>query len=343
MKQAKIFTTIGLLFICSLMLPAALSAETGKKDITGDWHVKTDFDGRQMESIMTLTKDNDGKLAGMWISFWGYAELDDLEYEKDKISFNRTFGFGDRQFTSSFTGMIKEGKLTGTTSSDRGDFTVEGTQTKTCPAVGNWEFKFTRGEREFTSILVVKADNEGVLTGEWKRPQRQRTQQDDQQERDDQRRRRFGPSVIKDIVFKDGKLTFTRVRGSDDRQRESKYQLTLKGDTLSGTTESSRGSYDVKAKRVAPPIVGKWKLSVTSERGEFKQILTVSPDLSALYGPTTVEKIQLEDNKVTFKVKFGFGDRSFESEFTGKLDGEKLTGEMTGFRDTLQKVTGKKI
>lgn len=145
------------------------------------------------------------------------------------------------------------------------------------------------------------------------------------------------------MAFKDGKLTFTRVRGSEDRQRESKYELTLKGDTLSGTTESSRGTNTIEAKRADPAIVGKWELAITSERGEFKQILVVNPDLSALYGPTAVEKIELEDNKVSFKVAFGSGERSFESEFKGQLDGEKLTGEMTGFRDTVQKVTGKKI
>ena len=149
--------------------------------------------------------------------------------------------------------------------------------------------------------------------------------------------------MIKDMAFKDGKLMFTRVRGSEDRRRESKYELTLKDDTLSGKTESSRGSFDIKGKRADPVIVGKWELTITSERGEIKQILAVKPDMSALYGPTAVEKIEMEDNKVNFKVKFGFGERSFESEFKGQLEGEKLTGEMTGFRDTIQKVTGKKI
>lgn len=345
MKQVTFLKSARFLLIMALLasLSQVWAEEAAKKDITGDWHVKADFDGRQMESIMTLSRDTDGKLAGMWISFWGYTKLDDIKYEGGKISFKRTNRFRDREFTSSFAGTIKEGKLAGTTSSDRGDYAVEGAQVKACPAVGNWEFKSTRGDREFTSTLVVKADKDGKLSGEWKRPQRQRPRQESEQEPDQQRRRRFGPTVIKDMAFKDGKLMFTRVRGSEDRRRESKYELTLKGDTLSGTTESSRGTNTIEAKRADPVIVGKWELTITSERGERKQILTVNPDLSALYGPTAVEKIDLEDNKVSFKVVFGFGDRTFESEFKGQLDGEKLTGEMTGFRDTVQKVTGKKI
>jgi hypothetical protein len=345
MKQVTILKSVGFLSIVVLLacVSQVWAEEPAKKDITGDWHVKADFNGRQMESIMTLSRDAEGKLSGIWVSFWGYTKLDDLKYEDGKISFNRTFGFGDRQFTSSFTGTIKDGKLTGTTSSERGDYAVEGTQSKACPAVGNWEFKSTRGDREFTSTLVVKADKEGKLSGEWKRPQRQRPREEGQQEPDQQRQRRFGPTVIKDMAFKDGKLTFTRVRGSEDRQRESKYELTLKGDTLSGKTESSRGTTEIQAKRADPAVVGKWELTITSERREFKQILVVNPDLSAWYGPTAVEKIETEDNKVNFKVAFGSGERSFESEFKGQLDGEKLTGEMTGFRDTIQKVTGKKI
>ena len=345
MKQATFLKTAGFLSILVFLacVTQVFAQEPAKKDITGDWHLKTDFNEWQMDSIMTLSRDAEGKLSGVWIGFWGYTNMDDLKYEDGKISFKRTFGSGDRRFTSSFTGTIKEGKLTGTTSSERGDFAVEGAQSKACPAVGNWEFKFTRGDREFTSTLVVKADKEGKLSGEWKRPQRQRPRQEGDQQSDQQRQRRFGPTVIKDLAFKDGKLTFTRVRGSEDRRRESKYDLTLKGDTLSGKTESSRGSFDITAKRADPVIVGKWELTITSERREFKQILTVNPDMSALYGPIPVDKIETEDNKVNFKAMFGFGERSFESQFKGQLDGEKLTGEMTGFRDTIQKVTGKKI
>ena len=186
MKRVTFLKSVRFLLIMALLasLSQVWAEEPAKKDITGDWHVKADFDGRQMNSIMTLSRDADGKLAGMWISFWGCTKLDDLKYEDGKISFSRTFGFGDRQFTSSFTGTIKEGKLTGTTSSERGDYAVEGAQVKACPAVGNWEFKSTRGDREFTSTLVVKADKEGKLSGEWKRPERQRPREESEQEPD---------------------------------------------------------------------------------------------------------------------------------------------------------------
>jgi len=37
-----------------------------------------------------------------------------------------------------------------------------------------------------------------------------------------------------------------------------------------------------------------------------------------------------------------FGDRKFENNFKGKLDGQKLTGEFTNEMGT-QKATGKKV
>ena len=186
----------------------------------------------------------------MWISFWGYSELNDVKYDQDKLSFTRTTRFRDNEYTSSFSGTIKEDKITGTVSSDRGDYSIEGKHVKVCPVVGNWEIKTTMGEREFISTLLIKADKDGKLSGEWKRPdrpERRREQDQDQQRPDQERRGPRGQSVIKDMTFEDEKLTFTRIRGSGERQRESKYELKLEGDALSGERETQRGTIKMTA------------------------------------------------------------------------------------------------
>jgi hypothetical protein len=71
--------------------------------------------------------------------------------------------------------------------------------------------------------------------------------------------------------------------------------------------------------------------------------------------PVVVDKVVVEDKNVSFTVKMSFGERSFENQFKGQLDGDKLTGEMTSpamgrpgeGTDTpatvTQKVTGKKM
>ena len=93
MKRVTFLKSAGLLSIVVLLvcLSQVWAEEGVKKDITGNWHVKADFDGRQMNSIMTLSRDAEGKLSGKWVSIWGYTKLDDLKYEEGKISFSRTF------------------------------------------------------------------------------------------------------------------------------------------------------------------------------------------------------------------------------------------------------------
>jgi hypothetical protein len=70
--------------------------------------------------------------------------------------------------------------------------------------------------------------------------------------------------------------------------------------------------------------------------------LKVNPDMSGMYGTTTIEKITIEGDNVTFKVTPEFGRMRFEMDFVGKLDGPKLTGELKNQRGS-QTVTGKKL
>ncbi|MFQ6036847.1 MAG: hypothetical protein ACE5NM_13490, partial [Sedimentisphaerales bacterium] len=83
-------------------------------------------------------------------------------------------------------------------------------------------------------------------------------------------------------------------------------------------------------------------LEVTSENGSRRQILRVNPDLSGMYGPMAIKKIDLEGDQVAFQIVLQFGERKYEINFEGKLDGRKLTGEITTSRGT-RKVTGKKV
>jgi hypothetical protein len=54
-----------------------------------------------------------------------------------------------------------------------------------------------------------------------------------------------------------------------------------------------------------------------------------------------IEKINLEGNKVSFKIVLKFHQRTFEMNFEGKLEGPRIVGEISAFRGT-QKVSGKK-
>jgi len=329
MKHQKFFKPV---LYCSLLVLFMFSAQLWSQPSTsrrgrlyGDWQVKADFDGRQMESILSFSRDRQGNQSGQWISSWGLSELEDIKYEEGQLSFVRVSRNRDGQSNKSkFTGTVKGGKLSGTISSDRGEYKLEGARSPRMPrVVGSWEMKYSFGEREVTSTLVINADKKGNLSGKWKS--------------------RRGESQVADVQYERGNLTFKRTSTYQGNQRESTFEGTIQRDTgvLSGVIKSERGEIAAEGKRLGAALIGTWDIEVTSERGNRKQRLLVNPDMSGLYGAFPIKKVSFNSGQVGFKIVRQFADRQFEMSFAGKLEDSKLTGELSSSRGS-QKVTGRK-
>jgi hypothetical protein len=115
MKQRAFQRTIGFLAFVALLTPLAqASAGAAKNGIAGDWQVTVDFEGRKMTSILSLSQDKEGKLAGKWISFWGVTELRDLKYEGKQLSFLQVYQMGENEtrlnFDGAYTGLNRPGR-----------------------------------------------------------------------------------------------------------------------------------------------------------------------------------------------------------------------------------------
>jgi hypothetical protein len=324
MKVLSSLKTVCLLAaILFLMFSSQASAGQQKRGIAGDWEIKMDFNGQEVTSILLFSQDKEGKISGKWIAFWGVNKLNNLKYEENKLSFAQVSRFGDNEITSNFSGAIKRGKLTGTLSNDRGDFEVEGKRLRRIPMVmGSWDMKFKVGERDITTMLIVKADESGKPAAQWQS--------------------QWGEHQITDVTFKKGKLTFQRKSKFQDQEFESTFEGTLKAHKLSGVIKSERDDITAEGTRVGAVLVGQWELEISSDSGSRKQLLRVNPDLSAMLGPIAVKKVNLDDNEVTFKTELEFGDQKYDISFAGNLDGRKLNGELTSSRGS-QQVTGKKI
>ena len=326
----KKHTVIKAVLWCALLVLVMVSAQVWgassrprRGGLYGDWLVKMNFGERQWESILSFSRDREGNRTGQWISFWGMNELKDVKFEENQLSFVQVFRFGENESTSTFKGKIEEGKLSGTISGDRGETKLEGMRMPRTPrAVGSWEMKYKVGEREITGTLVIKADKERNLSAEW------------QSER--------GEHNITDLEYERGNLKFKRTSKFGERQWESTFEGTLSRDTLTGTFKSERGEIAAEGKLKNASLIGTWILEMTSDRGTRKQRLRVNPDLSALYGSMLLKKVNFEDGKVGFKIVVEFGDRKFESNFEGKIQDSKLTGELTSSRGT-SKVKGTKV
>jgi len=313
--QVSLWKVLFFVLLVFSAFPGPVSAGQAKKEITGDWQVKIEFNGRQITSILSFSSNKNGELAGSWISFSGLSELKDIKYENGELSFVQVYRFRDSESEAKFTGTVKRRKLTGTLSSDRGESRIEGTRLRPISrAVGNWDMKIKVEEREFTANLIVKQDQDGKLTADWQS--------------------QWGEHKISDVEFKKNKLNFKRTSKVQDRQWESTFDGTVRVHTLSGTFTSDRGEIKAEGKRLGSALIGKWNLEITSDRGTRKQILQINPDLSGLYGPIAIQKFNLKDNQVSFKTTLEYNEQKSEISFAGTLQNNKLNGEMTTSRGT---------
>ncbi len=313
---------VGMLVI-SFILPVHVSAQQQRSrrgGLYGDWQIKMKFGEREMESILSFSRNQEGEYTGQWISLWGMNDLKDVTFEENKLSFTQITRFRDQEMTSKFTGTIEQGELSGLLISDRGETEILGKRAPRTPrGVGSWEMKIKAGEREFTGVLTITADKEGNLSGTWKSSR--------------------GESKVSDVKYENRTLTFKRAIQRDSGQTEMAFEGTLGYTSLEGVFKSERGEATAEGTRLGAELIGTWNLDIESERGARKQRLRVNPDLSALFGSTLIKKVNFEGDKVSFKYTFKFGDQEFETSFEGKIEESKLSGELKTSRGT-SKVTG---
>ncbi len=311
-----------IVLICLLLL-VQTSLVWAADEVTGDWEITMEFNGRKSFAALSITRNQDGTLVGKW----GRDELSNVKFQDGKLTFVRTAGPQDREFTMDYEGTLKDGKLMLTMSNDWGDFPAVGTRPKPmCPALGQWDVNFNVGDRDINARLIISEKPDGTLAGKWTEEQ--------------------GEHIISDVKFKDGKLTFTRDSKLDEFEFQTKYEGMVKGNELTGKFENEMGQWQVSGKRIGTELVGDWELTTTSDWGTRTLVMRIFGDLTGRYeffgGEIPMNSIKLEGNQLTFSLEMGFGDNTFQLDFKGELDGMNLKGQMTSERGTSD-VTGKKI
>jgi len=319
---------------CSLVVLTMLSARAqgqpsqGRRGgLYGDWKIKVDYDGRSFDSILSFSRDKEGNRTAQWISIMGLSECKDVSFEDGKLSLMMENRNREGQIsTTKFAAKIEEGKLSGTLSSDRGEYKAEGGRMPRMPrAVGSWQMKFKVGERDITTTLIVKADKDNTLAAEWQSP--------------------WGEHTISDVQYERGNLSFKRKSKFQEREFESTFKGSIDRETdmLTGVISMSEmGEIQAEGTRTGGALIGDWDIETTSDRGTRKQRMRINPDMSGLYGAIPIKKVNFEENRVDFLLALQFGDRTYEMTFDGKLEDSKLTGDMTSSWGT-QKVKGTKI
>ena len=150
-----------LVVVLTLCTGVGTAAQRGQGP-TGDWDMKLDFDGGEMTSILTITKDTEGKLTangkragGPLVGKWdlaidsdrgtrkqrltvlpdlsgrfGAMPIKKIDLEEGLVDFELILPYGDNEYKISFTGELKARKLTGKMTTAQGTSDVTGTKIK---------------------------------------------------------------------------------------------------------------------------------------------------------------------------------------------------------------------
>jgi hypothetical protein len=220
--------------VCVILAPAVLAA-----GVEGEWEFKNQMPARSMQATMTITKSEEGKYTGTWSTQRGESELSDITFENGTLKFAQTASFGGQEMKTTYEGKVAEGKITGKATGRFGEMTFEGTKEGMVkegadPVVGTWSLSINTPAREIVEKLTITKTADGTLAGKW----------------EGQGQRQRGESVISNVKFEGGKLTFTRTVKFGDREMITDFSGTVEGDTIKGAFSSERGEREANATRV---------------------------------------------------------------------------------------------
>jgi hypothetical protein len=306
----------------------ALSVDIGRvlaaaEEITGDWEITMDMGGRQSFATLIITKKTDGTLTGTW----GRTDLSNVKFDGQKLTFVRTMKFGDQEFPMNYTGTLKDGKLTGSFSTEQGDMAANGARKKPkCPALGQWDLSYKVQDQDIAAKLIITQKADGSLDAKWTSA--------------------MGESTVSNVKFQDNKLSLSRTVKFNDNSFDMTFEGAIKDNKLTGTNKSDMGEIEVTGVRSGAALIGKWDLTINAEQGTFTGMLIVEPDLTARYdffgGEIPAKDLKFDGTQLSFKVSIGFGDQDSDMEFKAKIDGKTLKGQQVSQFGTAD-VTGKKM
>lgn len=143
-------------------------------------------------------------------------------------------------------------------------------------------------------------------------------------------------------IAEDGTVTFATKVERGERTIENKYQGKVSGDKLTGTIEfttqnGQTRSREWSAKREGASVTGKWKTVRERDDGSTMEfIYNLKQEGNKLSGTTAwnnseeipLKEGKVEGDKVTFKVVRERDGRSFTADYTGKLQGQSIVGNV---------------
>jgi hypothetical protein len=133
------------------------SARLGGQNLYGDWQIEGQSDRwSRGGSVMAFAPNSEGKLAGQWITFRGFTDLEDIRAKDNQVSFVQVVRFGTDEYRAGFTGTLEGDTLTGTLTHGPGKSEIKGTRKPSVPlTVGTWNLTYKVSQTPATAVMTV--------------------------------------------------------------------------------------------------------------------------------------------------------------------------------------------
>jgi hypothetical protein len=204
--------------------------------IVGVWEFRRQRGDREFVSTLTVSRGDDGQLKVDWEGGPGRRggeaqneqenpwEISGVKYEDGKLTFTRKSTNPEREFEMTYALTAKDDTISGTMTTPRGEREMEGKR-QNGDLIGKWELTMTSDMGERKQLLWVKPD----MTA-W-----------------------FGSTDVGKIKVEDGTISFDYEMSFGDRSFENAFKGKLENGTLTGEMTNSRGTQQVKGKKMAKP------------------------------------------------------------------------------------------
>jgi hypothetical protein len=293
-------------------------------DPVGEWSLTMQANGREFTPTLVIRKDGD-HYAGEYKRGQQNATsspLKSVSLEGDTLKFSVEFtprNGGDTR-TIEFTGKIDGDTMTGHRSTQNGEASFTGKR-KAVPALaGEWDFVVKTTNQDYPGSATIRKSGDGYEGDYFYTP---------------------GTSVpMKDLGLKDGTVQFSIMVPMSPDPLKVDFKGALKDDSIAGDATSTYGPSPFTAKRKATASVdlsGAWAMEIKAPNQTFTPTLTLKQSGSEITGtmegprgPAELKEGSFKDGELHFIISFnGQDNQEFKLTVAGKLDGEKLVGQVT--------------
>ncbi len=321
-----IVTAAGLL----IALAAPAGAGKDKLDPTGAWQVRVSRPGRPAsESTLKLEKAG-SKFVGVMMDAQGRTTpVKEVQFKDGDLSFRIVLSRDGREFSFQYKGKLAGDAIKGTASisllGQNRSFDFEATRLKgEALLAGLWKISLTLedGKKLQPTLRLQRADKQ--LSGSYLGASGKET-------------------PLKEVLFKDGELSFRVVDMIDGDKVPIHYLGRLNGDKLNGTAKLGTGTDVVtlkfQAEKMETPtanVAGNWLLKVAFQPGQsFDPVLKIAQNgssLSGLYqgeqGETPIKDGLVFGDVFTFEVIRARNGKKYRLRYQGKVNGDTMKGSV---------------